>query len=143
LRAISALWKDIMDRKRVLELAIAELERQRAGIDEEIAAVQAELRGTGSAVRQAVSIPSTGTRGRRQRTPAERKAQAQRMREYWAAKRTKRTQAAKAAPTAKKAAGVSAKVRAKTEAQKKALSVAMKKAWAKRKAAGAAKRAKS
>jgi hypothetical protein len=34
-----------MDRNRILELATAELERQRAGIDEEIAAIRAELGG--------------------------------------------------------------------------------------------------
>jgi hypothetical protein len=112
-----------------LELALNELQRQRAGIDEEIEAIQVELKGTGATVRQTASIPSAGIRRGRTRTAAERKAQAQRMREYWAKKKGK---AAKPAPA-------SAKVRTKTAAQKKALSLKMREVWKKRKAAAAKK----
>jgi hypothetical protein len=124
-----------MDRARLLELAIAELERQRAGIDEEIAAIRAESGSTGPAARQTGFAPLVGTR--RKRTPAERKAQAQRMREYWA----RRARAAKPAGSVKgQVAG--AKVRHWTDAEKKALSAKLKEAWKKRKAASTAKKPK-
>jgi hypothetical protein len=126
-----------MDRNRLLELAVEELERQKAGIDEEIAAVRAELGGKGSTVR--TRSVSAGTR--RRRTLAQRRAQAQRMREYWAAKRA---QAAKPAAVAKRLSDpvTVAKVRTWTDAKKKALSLRMREVWKKRKEA-AAKKAKS
>ena len=126
-----------MDRARLLELAVAELERQKAGIDEEIAAMQAELKGTGATVRQATQAPSGSTGRRRTRTAAERKAQAQRMREYWAARRAKAGKTKAKAPST-----ASAKVRTMSDAQKKAISLRMKEAWKKRKAAGKKTKAK-
>jgi len=78
-----------MDRNRVLELALEELNRQKAGVEAEIESLRAELEGTGSAVPQPTSFPSAGIR--RQRTPAEREAQANRMKMYWAAKRAAKT----------------------------------------------------
>ena len=63
-------WKGTMDRKQILELAIAELERQKARIEQDLETLRAELSGTGSAVREK-ELPSAGTR--RKRTPAERK----------------------------------------------------------------------
>jgi hypothetical protein len=123
-----------MDRARLLELAIAELKRQKAGIDEEIEAVRAELGSTAPTIPQTVLIPSAGTR--RRRSPAARKAHSERMRKYWAAKRAQTT---RPAAVAKKPAG-GAKVRSWTDAEKKALSLKLKEAWKKR---AAAKKAKS
>jgi len=126
-----------MDRNRILELAIAELERQKAGIERDIEALRAELGGTeSSAARQKELAPSVGAR--RRRTPAERRAQAKRMKEFWA---KKRAQAVKPLSVAKTPAR-GAKVRMWTDAKKKALSLKMKAAWRKRKAA-AAKKAQS
>jgi hypothetical protein len=104
-----------MDRARLLELAIAELERQRAGIREEIATLQNELNATGAAVRQMTSTASAG-----------RKAAAM----------------AKPAVAAGKPAAVVALVKPKTDAEKKALRLAMKRAW-KRRTAAAAKMTKA
>jgi hypothetical protein len=120
-----------MERNRVLELALEELKRRKAGIDADIEAIQAELTETGSPVPQTILVPSAGTPSRRQRTPAERKAQAQRMKKYWAAKRAQADKPAAPAMTAPAAA--STKTRSLTAARKKALSLAMKKAWKKRK----------
>ena len=125
-----------MERDRLFELALEELNRQSAGIDEEIAALRAELRSTGSAVRQKGLAPSAGTR--RKRTPAQRRAHSERMKQYWA---RKRAQAAKPAAGSKRPAAAGAKVRTWTDAEKKALSLKLKAAWRKRKAA-AAKRIK-
>jgi hypothetical protein len=120
-----------MERKKILQLALEELKRRKAGIDADIEAIQAELKGSGAAIRQTPSLPSAGTQRGRKRTPAERQAQAQRMREIWAARRA---QAARpAAPAKTTPAAASAKSRSLTVTQKKALSLAMKKAWKKRK----------
>jgi len=124
-----------MDRNRVLELALESLNRKRAGIDEEIETLQNELEGTGTAIRE---MTSPVTRRGRKRTAAERKAQAQRMRKYWA---EKRALAAKPAAAVKKPFPASAKVRTMTAAHKKALSLKMKQVWRKRRAA-AGKKAK-
>jgi len=122
-----------MDRNRILELALEELKRQKTGINADIEAIQAELTGTGSGIRQNILVPSAGTQRGRTRTPAERKAQAQRMREIWAAKRS---QAAKPAASAKTAsAAANTKIRSMTAAQKKVLSLKMREVWKKRKAA--------
>ena len=121
-----------MDQKQILELALETLNRQKTEIDEEIAAIQAEL-GTRAAFRQTESTP-TGKRRGRKRTAAERKAQAQRMREYWAKRRTRK---AKPAPASKPAAR--AKIRSMTAAQKNALSIKMREVWKRRKAAAKAK----
>ena len=121
-----------MDRNRILELAIEALEKQKAGIDEEIVAIQAELKGTGAAIRQTTSPV---TRRGRTRTAAERKAQAQRMREYWAEKRALAAKSRVAMNTSP----VSGKGRRKSTAEKKALSLKMKQVWARRRAEGAKK----
>ena len=122
-----------MERNRILELALEELKRRKAGIDADIEAIRAELEGTGSAVPQTILVPSAGTQRGRKRTPAERKAQAQRMREIW--KKRKAAAAAKPAAPAKKPVAVSAQVRTMTDAQKKTISLKMKEAWKKRRAA--------
>jgi hypothetical protein len=126
-----AAGEEIMDRNRILGLALEELKLRKAGIDADIEAIQAELKGSGAAIRQTPSLPSAGTQRGRQRIPAERKAQAQRMREIW--KKRKAASAAKPAAPAKKPVDVSARVGTMTDAQNKALSLAIKKAWKKRK----------
>jgi hypothetical protein len=107
-----------MDQYRILELALESLEKQKAGIEAEIEAIQADLRGKGAA--------GFG-RGRR-RTASERKSHSEAMRAYWAAKKSN---AAKVTSAPKR--------KAKTAAEKKAISLKMKEAWKKRKAAAAKK----
>jgi len=119
-----------MDRNRILELAIEQLRKQKAGIDTEIDAIRKELNGARLGGRQAGPTPERTGR-KRVRTPSERRAQAQRMREYWAAKRL-----------AGKTSHARAKAKTKSAAQKLALSLKMKEVWKKRKAA-AAKAAKA
>ena len=114
-----------MDRNRLLELAVEQLQRQKAGIDAEIDAIRVELNGARLGSRQAGPAPERTGR-KRVRTPSERRAQAQRMREYWAAKR----RAGKTSPAHSKA-------KTKSAAQKSALSLKMKEVWKKRKAAAA------
>jgi hypothetical protein len=121
-----------MDQQHILELALQVLQRQKAGIEEEIEALRNEMKDT-EATDQRMESPA-GTRRGRKRSANAREAQAQKMREYWAKKRAQEGKPA----AALKPAGT-AKVRSKTEAQKKALGLAMKKAWAKRKAAEKAK----
>jgi hypothetical protein len=117
-----------MERNRLIELAIAELERQKAGIDQDLKALRAELAGKGSAARQKELAPSAVTLERRSRTLVQRRAQAKRMKAYWAKKKAGKVSEAKAP-----AAG--AKARAWTDAKKKALSLKMRQVWKKRKAA--------
>jgi hypothetical protein len=117
-----------MDRKQILELALQELQRQRAEVEADIQSVQAELQGRGSAVSRTTIVPFADTPTGRKLTAAERKAVSLRMKRYWAAKRA---QAAK--PAARP------KARTMTDAQKKAISLRMKEAWKKRKAAAKAK----
>jgi hypothetical protein len=126
-----------MDRARLLELAIAELERQKAGIDEDIAAIRAEMNGPESAELPMELAPSAGNR--KKRTAAERRAQAKRMREYWAARRAQAVKPAASAPKTSSAPARTGRVRVWTDAEKKALSLKLKKAWEKRKAASAKK----
>jgi hypothetical protein len=126
-----------MERNRILELALEELKRRKAGIDADIEEIQAELTGTGTAIQQTPSHPSAGTPKGRQRTPAERKEQSLRMKKYWAAKRAQAERPAAPAKTAPTAA--STKTRSLTAAQKKAISLKMKEAWKRRRAAAAKK----
>jgi len=113
-----------------LELAVEELEKQKAAVDAEIGAIRAELRGSGI-IRTAkpVAIPIAG---RRRKTPAERKALSERMRRIWAARK---------AAAAKKP--IPASPKAKRAAVSKAISEAMKAAWARRKAKAAGNDAKT
>jgi len=127
-----------MDRQRLLELALQELQRQRAVIEEEIETLRNDLKITGAAVRQMTLSASAGTRRGRPRTAAERKVQAQRMREIWAARRA--AHVAVNSASLKTAQSASAKV--KTAAQRKAIGLAMKEAWKRRKAAAAKKASK-
>jgi nucleoid-associated protein YgaU len=123
-----------MDRNRILELALEGLQKQKAGIDQEIEMIQAELSGRGSTVREKPFVPAVGTARGRLRTPAERKAQGERMRQYWAAKRAK---AAKVTTAPKTSPAAGPKRRMKTAAEKKALSLKMREIWKKRRAATA------
>ena len=124
-----------MDRNRILELALEELEKQRKEVEASIAEIR-ELQGG----RQRITTenPAESARvvvKRRSRTPAQRRAQAMRMKEYWAQKRG----------SAKVSTGVRkpAKTRTKTAAQKRALSLKMREVWKRRKAAAAKKTAGS
>jgi hypothetical protein len=120
--------------QRILELAVAELKRQKANIEAEIEMIRTELNGaeTGAAKEVKPTAPRIG-----RRTPAQRQAHAQRMREYWAAKRA---QVMKPATAPKMSPTASNKARAKTDAQKKALSLKMKAVWKKRRAKAAAEK---
>ena len=104
-----------MEHKRILELALEALEKQRTQIEGEIEAIRAEMRGGSRATstRKAESTASLPGK-RRAKTTAERKAQSKRMKAYWAAKR-----ALKAA-SAKKLTPASPKRRSKSAAEKKA-----------------------
>ena len=108
-----------MDRHRLLELAIEEIERQKLAVETEIKIIRAELRG--SAVPRSLRSASFTTGKRRSRTPAERRAQSRRMRAYWAAKRNRGAKKNAGAPKPRVAIN-------------KAISDAMRVYWAKRKA---------
>jgi hypothetical protein len=125
------LQRGLKERKCVLELALEELKRQKAGIDAEIASIQSELRIEGSAVRQTRAVPSAG---KRSKTTAQRRGASLRMKEIWAARR--KAKAAKKSGAAK-APATGAKIRPKTEADKRALSLKMKEAWKKPRAEAA------
>ncbi len=118
-----------MDRNRLLELAIEGLEKQKTAIDEEIAAIREELGGAGS-TRMAKPVAASIS-GRRRRTPAERRAQSLRMKQYWA----KKQQVSKKISLPK--------TKTARAAVNKAISDAMKAAWARRKAKAAGKTAKA
>jgi len=111
---------------RVLELAIEALEGQRAEIELEIQALQIMIKDG--------ATPQTVAAGgkRAGRSAAQRKAQSERMRQYWQRKRA--SKAGDKAPAKSKSGPQSA-------AARKAISVRMKAYWAKRKA-DAAKKAK-
>ncbi len=108
-----------MDRNRLLELALEELPRRKAGIEAEIETLEAELKGTGSAARESRSVPSAGPRSRR-KTPAERKAHSERMKRYWASKRVKSTKPA-SEPKPTPAGGVKEEKAKKSSAPQKKL----------------------
>lgn len=93
-----------MDRNRLLELALQELNRQRAALDADIEVLRAELKSSGSAPQRAASTArAAGTGKRRQRTAAERKAHSRKMREIWAARKAKAAQSPAAAKLSEKA----------------------------------------
>jgi hypothetical protein len=89
--------KGIMD-KRILELALETLEKRKADIDADIAALQAQLGVKAPTAIIAAIAPSP--KGRRAKTAAERKAHSDRMKAFWAARRSK---SAKPKTAAKKA----------------------------------------
>jgi hypothetical protein len=114
-----------MDRHRILELAVEELERQKTAVDAEITAIRAELGETGSKTTENVKLTVAVAGKNRRRTPAEREAQSLRLKKYWAAKR------AKAAKTKKPN---SPKPKLEKAPVGKAISKAMRIYWAKKRA---------
>jgi hypothetical protein len=74
-----------MDDTRLVELAIAGLEAQRARIEEELA----QLRGRvdGGSEEEEAPVSGKKKRGRRPMSPAAKKALSARMKKYWAARR--------------------------------------------------------
>jgi hypothetical protein len=105
--------------KRILELALETLEKRKAAIDAEIQLIQTQLKG---GTKHKTVAPAAGKR--KARTAAQRKAQSERMKQIWAAKRA-----------AKKAVLPKPKTGPKSAAARKAQSERMKAYWAKRKAA--------
>ncbi len=84
-----------MEQKRILELALEALEKQKIQVEAEIEALRAEMHGSGRVTSTRTTALTASPSGkRRTRTPAERKAQSKRMKAYWAAK--KAAEAAKA-----------------------------------------------
>ena len=98
-----------MEHKRILELALEALGKQRTQVEAEIEAIRTEMHvgGRATSTRKAESIASPSGR-RRTRTPAERKAQSKRMKAYWAEKK------AAAATKAKRATRPNPKGRTKS-----------------------------
>jgi hypothetical protein len=107
--------------KRILELALETLEKRKAAIDTEIQLIQTRLKGGAGSITVA---PAAGKR--KARNAALRKAQSERMKKIWAAKRA-----------AKKAVLPRPKKGPKSVAARKAQSERMKAYWAKKKAAKA------
>ena len=71
--------------ENLVELAIEALEARKAAIDEEIARLRGQRgRGGRRSARGAEAPAARGKRRRRKRSAAARRAQAQKMREYWA-----------------------------------------------------------
>jgi hypothetical protein len=122
-----------MDRNRILGLAVEELIKQRAEIDAEIDAIRTELNSAGIEAPKQARAAAKKVGRRRSRTPAERRAQAKRMRLYWAAKKL----AAKPSAASKMQSIARANARKKSKAQKLALSLIMREVWKKRRAAAA------
>jgi hypothetical protein len=114
-----------MDQK-ILELAIETLQKRKADIEAEIEALRGQIKGATPA--PALKTTSVSLGRHRVRTPAERRAQAERMKAYWAAK--KGSKPATKAPSAKAGFVKSAK----SAAARKAQSEKMKAIWAKRRA---------
>ena len=98
-----------MEHKRILELALEALEKQRTQVEAEVEALRAEMRDSGRATLERKTGPTTRPKGkRRAKTPAERKAQSKRMKAYWVAKK------AAVAAKAKKPAQSGSKGRSKS-----------------------------
>jgi hypothetical protein len=123
--------------KRILELAVEALENKRAVIDAEIEMIQAEL-GGGITPIETAAMPSP--KGRRTRTPAERKRHSELMRQIWAARKTKAGKAETAKPSGGKKTPPGKRKYGPQSAEAKAeISRRMKAYWKKRKAAEAKK----
>lgn len=114
-----------MDDKRILELALEALQRRKTAVESAIQEVNESLGGIRTGVVERPDTPLVAVR-RRTRTAAERKRQSEKMKLYWAAKRT--TKVSTPAET-------SAKRKTMTAAAKRAISRKLKAAWARRKAA--------
>lgn len=121
-----------MDRKRVLELALETLAARRAEVEAVIAEVVELQRGTRRVIAKKPELPTLVVVKRKSRTQAERKAQSERMKAYWAAKRALAGKKEKPSPAGGKRKLKSAKSRAVSEG--------MRAYWAKRKAEEAKKK---
>jgi hypothetical protein len=77
-----------MDQKYIMQLAVEELQRRKAKIEAEIEAIHAEI-GKSKSVRTAVKAKAVapGAGRRRERSESERKAQSEKMKKVWAARR--------------------------------------------------------
>ena len=109
-----------MERTRLLELAIEELERNRREIEAEIESLRADLGAGNRPAKKAAPAPrqSDDAGSRRPKTAAEKRAQSEKMKKVWASRRKK--------------SGVKTKT---GRMGSKAISEAMRVYWAKRKAA--------
>ncbi len=83
---------------RILELALETLIARKTAVEAEIAEIRAELEGRAPSPKSSRGTKMVSRR-RRARTPAERKAQSERMKLYWAARRA---EAAKKTASGKK-----------------------------------------
>lgn len=110
--------------KRILELAVEALQERKAKVEAEIESIQAEL---GGGIRKPkIAVPRVAKR--RRRTVAQRKAQSERMKAYWAARKSRE---AKTEP-ARKLTSVKPRRGPKSAAARKAQSERMKAYWAKK-----------
>jgi hypothetical protein len=123
--------KGINMENRIIELAIEALVARKQALEAEIKMVESELKGSTTVA----AAPAPGRR--KPRTAAQRKAQAARMRAYWAAKNKPRLPLKAAA----KAGPAKPKNRQQSTAARKAQSEKMKAYWAQKKAAAARNKA--
>jgi hypothetical protein len=121
-----------MDQNRILELALETLEKQRMEIDRAIAEIGELQDGNKRLISKKQETPTLIAVKRRSRTQSERKAKAQKMRQYWAA--TRAAKAKKPTPP---------NLKPKRASTNKAISEGMRAYWAKRKAEAAGKIAKT
>ena len=126
--------KGIMDQNRILELALETLEKQRMEIDRAIAEIREFQDGKKRVFARNPEVSTLVVVKRRSRTQSERKAQAQKMKQYWAATRARAAKAKKPTPPNLKPKRVTAN---------KAISEGMRAYWAKRKMEAAGKIAKT
>lgn len=112
-----------MESKRILELALENLEKQRTDLVAAIEQIQSLNGRNRRGIGRRPETQMLAVARRRSRTSAERKAQSERMKAYWAAKR---------AAKAKKASPGSGKSKART-AKSKAVSEGMRAYWKRRK----------
>jgi hypothetical protein len=110
--------------KRIFELAVEALRERKAQVEAEIELIRAELGGRISHV--TIAVP--GTARRRRRTAAQRKAQSERMKAYWAARKGRAAKTGRA----RKLTAAKPKRRPRSAAARKAQSEKMKAYWAKR-----------
>ena len=126
--------KGIMDQNRILELALETLEKQRMEIDRAIAEIREFQDGKKRVFARNPEVSTLVVVKRRSRTQSERKAQAQKMKQYWAATRARAAKAKKPTPPNLKPKRVTAN---------KAISEGMRAYWAKRKMEAAGKISKT
>jgi hypothetical protein len=111
--------------KRILELALETLEKNRAQLQAEIDAIRSGLKGAFK--------PEAVAAQRGAKSAAERRAQSLRMKAYWAAKRSPATKVQPAG----EASSAKPKMGPQSAAAKKAQSLRMKAFWKKKKAEAA------